>query len=130
MGKNAASNRAFGLLLAAVCAVIAGLNLWVGGHQYPYWLTAGTLFLAISLLMPRLLFPLKRLWLKLGELLGRIISPVMLTVLYALSIVPIGLLARLFGKRFLSLKRDPQASSYWIKRDPPGPSPASLRNQW
>jgi hypothetical protein len=130
MAKNTASNRAFGLLLAAVFAVIAGLNHWASGHQYPYWLTAGGLFVLISLLMPRLLYPLKRLWLKLGALLNKVVSPVVLAVLYLLSIVPVGLLARLFGKSFLSLKRDPQASSYWIKRDPPGPSPASLRNQW
>jgi hypothetical protein len=130
MRKTAASSRAFGLLLAAVFAIIAGLNQWAGGHQYPYWLAAGAVFVLISLLMPRVLHPLKRLWLRLGGLLNWVVSPVVLTVLYGLSIVPIGLLARLFGKTFLSLERDPHASSYWIKRDPPGPSPASLRNQW
>ena len=45
-------------------------------------------------------------------------------------IVSVGLLARLFGKDLLSLKRDAAATSYWIKRDPPGPSPGSLTRQF
>jgi len=76
------------------------------------------------------LLPLKRLWLQLGHVLHVVVSPIMLGLLYVFSIVSVGLLARLFGKDLLSLKRDTAATSYWIKRDPPTPSPGSLTRQF
>ncbi len=80
--------------------------------------------------MPRLLSPLKRGWLKLGSVLHRLITPITLGLLYVFSILLVGSLARLFKKELLSLRFDDGARSYWIKRDPPGPSPVSLKNQF
>ena len=74
--------------------------------------------------------PLKRLWLKLGNVLHLVVSPIILGILYVFSIVTVGLITRLFGKDLLSLKRDAAATSYWIRREPPGPSPHSLKNQF
>jgi len=130
MPSKAASSRSFGFLFAAVLAVVAGLDYWAGRERFVPWLVAAGLFLAVALAMPRLLAPLKRLWLKLGTVLHFVTSPIFVGVLYLCSIVPVGLLARLFGADLLALKRDPAAASYWIKRDPSGPSPGSLRNQF
>jgi hypothetical protein len=130
MRSKSASNRSFGLLIAVVLALVGGLQYWVAREGYVAWLVVAVFFLAVSLVMPRLLLPLKRLWLKLGSLLHHIISPVVLAFLYVFSILLVGSLARVFRKELLSLRLDAAASSYWIKRDPPGPSPESLRNQF
>ncbi len=130
MAKKAASNRSFGVLISAVFALVAGLHYWYRGHGYIVPVILAVAFLAVSLSMPRLLFPLKRLWLKLGSVLHVVINPVVLLVLYVGSILPFGLLMRLFGKELLPLGRDPAAQSYWIRRDPPGPSAKSLRRQF
>ena len=81
-----------------------------------------------GLAVPKLLHPLNMLWTKLGLLLGRIVTPVVMFLVYAISVVPIGLLLRLFGKDLLRLK--PADSSYWIDRSPPGPPPESLKDQF
>jgi hypothetical protein len=80
--------------------------------------------------MPRLLAPLKQLWLKLGALLNLVVAPVVLGLVYALVILPAGVLVRLFGKDLLSLRRDPSAVTYWIKRDMTALRPESLRDQF
>ena len=130
MRSTSASNKSFGLLIAAVLAAIGALQHWFVGSGQVYWYVPAVIFLAIALVMPRVLLPLKRLWLRLGSLLHHIISPIVLAFLYVFSILLIGSLARIFGKEFLSLRRQPAAASYWIKRDPPGPPPQSLRNQF
>jgi Saxitoxin biosynthesis operon protein SxtJ len=129
MRSKTASNRSFGLLIAAVLALIAALQSGRGGAILA-WLMAAAFFLVVAIAMPRLLLPLRRLWLKLGSILHRVISPIVLGILYVFSIVTVGLLTRLVGKDLLSLKRDAAATSYWVRREPPGPSPHSLRNQF
>ena len=129
MRQKSASNRSFGLLIAAVLALVAGWQLARGGVALA-WLIAAAFFLLMAIAMPRLLLPLKRLWLKLGSVLHLVISPIVLGLLYVFSIVTVGLLTRLFGKDLLSLKRDAAATSYWVRREPPGPSPHSLKNQF
>ena len=129
MRSKTASNRSFGLLIAAVLALVAGFQ-WAGGGAALAWLIPAAFFLVVAIAMPRLLLPLKRLWLKLGSVLHLVISPIVLGILYVFSIVTVGLLTRLFGKDLLSLKRDAAAASYWVRREPPGPSPHSLKNQF
>ena len=129
MQSKTASNRSFGLLIAAVLALVAGLQL-ARREAALAWLIAAALFLVVAIAMPRLLLPFKRLWLKLGSVLHLVVSPIVLGILYVFSIVIVGLLTRLFGKDLLSLKRDAAATSYWIRREPPGPSPHSLKNQF
>jgi hypothetical protein len=128
--KQTASSRSFGLLFAAFFVAIAAINHWRHHDFYPYFAALALLFLLISLLMPRLLAPLKRLWLKLGAVLGLVVAPIVLVLSYALAIVPVGLLIRIFGKDLLSLKHDGPANSYWIKRELGGPTPGSLKDQF
>jgi hypothetical protein len=130
MQSKPASSRSFGFLIAAVLALVGGFRYWAGREWYVAWLMAAAFFLGVSLVMPRLLLPLKRLWLKLGAVLHAVVSPVALGFLYVSSILLIGSLARMFGKELLSLQKDAAAASYWIRRDPPGPTPESLRNQF
>jgi hypothetical protein len=124
------SNRSFGLLISGVLLFVAGLHYWKERSDFSIWLIIFVGFIAVSLLMPRTLAPLRRLWLKLGHLLRIVVSPIILAVMYVLAIVVSGVLIRLFGKDMLSLKRKPAESSYWIKRNPPGAELKSLTDQF
>lgn len=117
-------------MFVALFSIVGAANYWAQGRWYVVWAALAALALAISLLMPRLLAPLKRLWLRLGKGLSYIVSPLVLGLVYLLAIVPVGLLTRVVGKDLLSLRHDPAAPSYWIRRDPGGPEPQSLRDQF
>jgi len=124
------SDRSFGLVFAGFFAIAAAVNGWRGGAAWPLYLALAAAFLAVAWLSPRVLAPLNRLWSKLGLLLGRIVSPVVLSLLFFLVVTPVGLLMRLTGKDPLRLRTDSGADSYWIVRDPPGPAGDSMSEQF
>jgi Saxitoxin biosynthesis operon protein SxtJ len=127
--QKTASSRSFGLLLAAALLVVAALSYWAHGRAYVYWGIAGAILLVLALVMPRVLAPLKRLWLELGRFLHVVVNPLILTVVYLLAFIPAGAIIRLFGKDLLSLKPDSSATSYWITRTS-SPTPESLKDQF
>lgn len=124
------SGRSFGLVFAAVFLIVAIYPL-INGQSVRLWaiVIAGS-FLTLALLFPKSLEPANRLWMKFGELLHKIVSPVALGIVFFLAVLPTGLLLKLFGKDPLRLRFDTSADSYWIKRDPPGPNAESLNNQF
>ena len=124
------SDRSFGLTFAVVLAIFAGISWWREGERWPYWLGAAAAFGLLALVLPKLLAPLNRAWTKLGLLLFKVVNPVVMFLLFAITIVPIGLLRRALGKDSLRLRFEPDARSYWIPREPPGPSPESMKNQF
>jgi hypothetical protein len=124
------SDRRFGLTIALVCAVVGAVRLGFGHGGWLWWLGAGVLLAALALGAPVVLAPLNRLWLKLGLVLYKIVNPVVMAVIFVTTIVPVGILMRLCGKDPLRLKREPGAASYWIAREPPGPAPETMRNQF
>ena len=124
------SDRSFGIVFAVVFAVIGLFPLVFGGGVRLWSLAVGAGFLVIALAAPSLLAPLNRLWLRFGLLLHRIVSPIVLGVMFFLVITPMGLLMRAMGKDLLRLKFDKQSASYWIGRIPPGPPPETLKDQF
>ena len=124
------SNRSFGITFAIVFAVIGLLPLLSGSSVRLWSLVASTLFLLCALLLPSVLAPLNRAWLWFGLRLHRIVSPVVLGIMFFLVITPIGLAMRALGKDPLRLKFDKVSSSYWIERTPPGPPPESFKDQF
>jgi hypothetical protein len=124
------SDRFFGLTFFVFFLLIALWPLLGGKAVRPSFMGISLAFLAIALAYPILLAPLNRLWLKFGALLHVITSPIILGVMFYLVIAPIGLLMRLLNKDLLRLKLDPDASSYWIRREPPGPDKNSLHRQF
>jgi hypothetical protein len=124
------SDRAFGIVFAVVFALIGLLPLAFGGGGRVWALAVGAAFLAVALAFPRVLAPLNRLWLRFGLLLHRIVSPLVLGIMFFLVVTPMGLLMRALGKDLLRLKFDERSSSYWIERVPPGPPPESLKDQF
>jgi hypothetical protein len=124
------SNRAFGFVFAVFFAVIGAWPL-LGARSPRWWaLALGLLFALAAVSRPDALAGLNRLWMRLGLLLGRVVSPMALGVLFFFVVTPTGLLMRLTGKDPLLLKRDAGAASYWRPRDPPGPRPDSMTQQF
>jgi hypothetical protein len=127
---KASSNRAFGWVFVTVFLIIALWPLVFDGTLRWWSLIAGTLLMLITVGAPSLLTVPNRLWLRFGLLLHRIVSPLVLGIMFYLVVMPMGLLMRSFGKDFLRLRRNDSAESYWIKREPPGPEPGSMSNQF
>lgn len=114
-----------------VVFLVAGGWPFVRGGDPRWWslMLAGA-FMAITLAAPALLGPLNKLWLRFGLLLNRIVSPAALGIMFYAVVTPLGWLMRVCGKDDLRLRRNHAGGSYWIERDPPGPKPDSLNNQF
>ena len=124
------SDRGFGLVMAAVFALVGIWPAWSGDGLRHWALVAGAGFLACAIAAPGLLATPNRWWTALGALMNRIVSPIALGIVFALAVVPTGLLVRLTGKNPLRLGFDRSATTYWIARDPPGPAPESFTDQF
>ena len=127
---EASSDRAFGLVFGAVFIIVAAWPLLDSAPPRWWAVVAAGLFVAIALLKPAWLAGANRQWVKLGMLLAKIVSPIALGVLFYGVFTPIGALMQLFGTDPLRLKRDAKAASYWRVREPPGPPPDSMTNQF
>ncbi|HWA38242.1 MAG TPA: SxtJ family membrane protein [Burkholderiales bacterium] len=124
------TDRAFGFVFAAVFCIIAAWPLMSAAAPRWWAFVVAGVFAALALARPALLAPLNRQWLKLGLLLGKIVSPIALGVVFYAVLMPIGLLMRLTGKDPLRLRFERDSESYWIARRPPGPPPQSMTNQF
>jgi hypothetical protein len=124
------SNRSFGLVFAIVFAIIGAWPLLSGNGVRTWSLIVAAGFVVTAFAAPGLLAPANRAWMRFGALLHRIVSPLMLMLIFALAIVPTGLIMRAIRRDPLRLRRDPGASTYWIRRDPPGPAPESLKDMF
>lgn len=124
------SARSFGVVFA-VFFLLVGLYPLIGDASPRYWaIGIGVTFFAIALIAPQVLQPLNLLWFKIGLLLGRIVNPLVMFLIYVLSVVPVGLIMRALGKDLLNIRLDDSASTYWIVRTPPGPEPQTLEEQF
>jgi hypothetical protein len=123
------SNRAFGASFAVVFAIIALLPLLLEGHIRWWALSVSGAFLLAALILPSALGPLNRAWMKVAAVVQKVVNPVVIGVLFFVVITPVGLLMRLFGRDPMKRKRS-GTNSYWIDRDPPGPDPEGMINQF
>jgi hypothetical protein len=125
------SDRSFGLVIFAALSSYGLLPLLSASRSVRVWaLVAALPFLLLALAAPKLLAPLNRVWTKLGLLMGRIVNPIVMALLFFSTITPIGLLMRAMGKDPLRRGFDKRSASYWIERRPPGPPPESMKNQF
>jgi ABC-type sulfate transport system permease subunit len=124
------SNRKFGLFFATIALVGAVVAYWKHSHLLAAcWVACSAWFGICAAWLPDLLAPLNRLWYRLGLLLGRIVSPVVLGLIFFVLLTPVAWLGRLAGRDELRLRKR-SVQSYWIDRTPPGPAPASFKNQY
>jgi hypothetical protein len=128
--EKSSSDRSFGIVFAVAFFLLAARGLWHGYSTWPAYIVLALGFLLIGLFRPALLAPLNRIWTKLGSILGKIVSPIVLGGLFFLVIAPAAFIFRALGKDLLNLRRDPSAMSYWLVRDPPGPTPESINDQF
>ena len=124
------SDRSFGIVFAVVFAVIGLFPLWAGAAVRPWALTLAGAVLFAALAAPKILGPANRLWFRFGMGLHRIVTPVVLGFVFFSTVVPTAVVMRMAGKDPLRLSSDRHVASYWIKRDPPGPDPQTMRNQF
>ena len=110
------SERSFGLVVAAGFLLIT-LAPWLR-HREPRWwgLIVAVPLAALAIARPRMLRPLNVAWTRLGLMLNRVTSPVILALVFYLAVVPTGLLMRAVGHDPLRRKRHPEAASYWLPR--------------
>ena len=127
------SDRNFGLTVGGILVVL-GLIRWIFGSGFGVVVILlcgiGLILMALAATAPFMLAPLNRAWTRLGLLLFKVVNPIVMLLIFATSIVPIGLIMRALGKDLLHLKRDQEAESYWIERHPAGPAPETMIHQF
>ena len=112
------SNRSFGIVFSVVFLLISIYPL-INDESLRYWsLLISLIFLILGLLNSRLLTPLNKIWFKFGIFLARIISPIIMGIIFFFLVTPIGLLMRIFKKDLLNLKFNSD-KSYWIEKTEP-----------
>ena len=120
------SNRSFGIVFFVVFLLITIYPLTHGGDIRIWSATISFVFLVLGLFNSKILTPLNKLWFKLGILLGKIISPIIMGIIFFLVVTPIGIMMRIFGKDVLNLKYN-KNQSYWIEKN--GPK-SKMKNQF
>ncbi len=125
------SERSFGLLFTAVFLGESALNYYKHAALIVCiaWLAGALVIGLLTLFAPARLAPLNKAWYHLGQLLGKIVSPVVLGIIFFVVLTPVAVITRLFGRDELRLKRNPGAS-HWIERTPPGPAADSFKHQF
>ena len=120
------SNRSFGIVFFIVFLLIALYPLTNSGEIRIWSVIISAIFLFLGLLNSKILSPLNKVWFKFGIFLGKIISPLIMGIIFFLVVTPIGLMMRLLGKDLLNLKYN-KSQSYWIEKT--GPK-SKMKNQF
>ena len=124
--KNKSTNKSFGIVFFIVFFLIGIYPLFNEQNIRIWSILISLVFLILGLLNSKILTPLNKLWFKFGLLLGKIISPLIMGIIFFLVVTPIGLIMRMLGKDLLNLKKNSH-NSYWIeKTDPKG----KMKNQF
>ena len=112
---NQNKNKSFGILLFFFFIVISFWPLFSKNEIRIWSFVIALIFLILAILNPKLLSPFTKLWIKLGELIGKFISPIIIGIIYFLILTPIGLLMKMFKKDLLNLKFS-KNETYWVRR--------------
>jgi len=120
------SNRSFGIVFFVFFLIIAIYPLIKDGELRLWSLFISIVFLFLGLVNSKILNPLNKLWFKFGIFLGKIISPLVMGIIFFLVVTPIGLLMRLLNKDLLNLRFN-NNSSYWIEKTEPK---SKMKNQF
>ena len=120
------SNKSFGIVFFVVFLVIATYPLINGDEIRLWFLFISIIFLFLGLINSKILNPFNKLWFKFGIFLGKIISPLIMGIIFFLVVTPIGLIMRLLNKDLLNLKFN-KNSSYWIEKNEPK---SKMKNQF
>ncbi len=125
---ESASNKRFGLVVGGILFAFGAIRAWLHGEIGPFSGALGGIGLVLmlaALIKPGILEPANRGWNKLGHLLHKVTNPVFLGAMYAIAIVPTGLLMRVFGIDPMGMRK-PRMDTFWIRRSAHGSTPQSL----
>lgn len=114
--KKQSSVRSFGILFFIVFLIV---GLWpiINDGEIRFWsILLSFTFLILGIINSKILIPLNKYWIKLGEILGKIIAPLVMLVIYFAIVTPIALLLKFFRKDILNLKLDDKTDTYWIQK--------------
>ena len=112
------SNKSFGIVFFILFLIISLWPLLNSGNVRIWSLLLSLIFLILGILNSRILTPFNKIWMKFGILLGNVVSPIIMVIVFFLVITPIGLLMRIFKKDLLNLKFN-KNYSYWIEKKGP-----------
>ncbi len=122
--------REFGRTIGIFFLLLAAFVWWRGKNTYPYFLALGGFFLFFGFLAPALLKPIQKVWMGIALVMGAVMTRVLLCVLFYLVVTPVALVARLSGKKFLTVADDPTGDSYWTAHDHKRESKESFESQF
>ena len=125
-----ASDRSFGVVFAVVFVIVGAWPLLDGRSPRLWALGAAGLLALVATFGPWLLRPLNAVWIRFGEFLHRVVTPVIMGLVFILTVLPTALVMRALGKDPLRLKLDRDSATYWIERQPPGPVPQTMKRQF
>ena len=120
------SNRSFGIVFSVVFLLIALYPLTYSGEIRLWSIIISLIFLILGFINSKILTPLNKLWFRFGIFLGKIISPIIMGIIFFLVVTPIGLVMKLLGKDLLNLRYN-KNKSYWIEKTDPK---SKMKNQF
>ena len=121
------SPKSFGVVFSIVFLIVSLYPL-INSEVLSIWaLIVSVVFLLLAFIAPNILSLPNKLWFKFGMLLGSIIAPIVMALVFFVIVLPTGLIMRLLDKDLLKQKIDKNAKSYWIERDEPM---GSMKNQF
>ena len=120
------SNKSFGIVFFIVFLLLGFYPLLNDENVRVWSLVIALIFLTLGLLNSKLLLPLNKIWFKFGILLGKIVSPLIMGIIFFLVVTPIAFIMRIIGKDLLNLKFN-NKKSYWIEKT--GPK-SKMKNQF
>jgi hypothetical protein len=121
------SEQSFGIIFSIVFLIVALYPL-TDSQEFHLWAAiVSAIFLLLAFAAPKTLILPNKLWFKFGMLLGSFVAPIVMALVYFVTVLPTGLIMRLLGKDLLKQKLDKNAKSYWIERSEPM---GSMKNQF
>ena len=115
--KLQSSNRSFGLIFFIVFIVVGLWPVIKGEAANIYLILISLFFLILGLINSKILSPFNKAWIKFGEILGSVIAPIIMALVFFVFLTPISFLVRVFGKDLLGIKFNKKKTSYWINRN-------------
>jgi hypothetical protein len=122
------SEKSFGIVFSIVFLIISLYFFFQSGQYYVWTMLASILFVLLAFTAPKILTVPNRLWFNFGIIIGAVVAPIVMTLVYLISIFPIGIIMRLFGKDLLNQRLNRNSNSYWIHRNES--SSGSMKNQY
>jgi len=127
---NEHSDRNFGLVFAAVFLIIAFLQYYSSGSTNFILIALATICGVLAIFTPSVLRPFNTVWLKFGLLLNKIMSPIIMSIVFFLVVTPIGICMRVLGKRPLNIGSGPKQNTYWLPYTSDNDEHDSMNNQF